>query len=226
MRLRLPVRGRGRLAAFVVVVLGLVAGGIAYASIPDSSGVIHGCFKATGGALRVIDTGAGGACNSSERVLDWNQAGPQGATGPAGPAGPSEGGQAVTFSDTAVAAGDFNVPVAGTQISNLPEGNYIYSASVYITPSGGPTVAACNAQATGTSGGASTVGDTTVSSPQWIPVVGILFLAGAGGAQILCHERGHVNGYGVHGALTVTCVGTIHSPSNLTPRPCPPVGGP
>jgi len=218
--------GRRLSLVALFVGVGVAAGGIAYASIPDSSGVIHGCFKATGGALRVIDTGAGGACNASERALDWNQAGPEGATGSAGPAGPSEGGQAVTFSDTVVAAGDFNVPVAGTQISDLPEGNYIYSASVYITPSGGPTVAACNAQATGTSGGATSVGDTTVSSPQWIPVVGVLFLAGAGGAQILCHERGHVNGYVVHGALTVTCVGTIHSPSNFTPRPCPPVGGP
>ena len=33
----------------------LVTAGIAYASIPDSSGVIHGCFGKSGGDLRVID---------------------------------------------------------------------------------------------------------------------------------------------------------------------------
>ena len=37
-----------------LVVAGLVAI-VAYASIPDSSGVYYGCYKRSGGQLRVID---------------------------------------------------------------------------------------------------------------------------------------------------------------------------
>ena len=40
----LPGR-RLRLTALVALVIGLCAGGIAYASIPDANGVIHACYK-------------------------------------------------------------------------------------------------------------------------------------------------------------------------------------
>jgi hypothetical protein len=55
--------------------------GISYASIPDSSGVIHGCRNTSTGALRVINAPKQ-VCSSSEKALNWNQ------TGPAGPPGP------------------------------------------------------------------------------------------------------------------------------------------
>jgi hypothetical protein len=55
-------------------------GGIAWADIPDG-GVIHGCYKATGGSLRVIDTSTAETCNPSEKPLSWNQTGPTGAAG-------------------------------------------------------------------------------------------------------------------------------------------------
>jgi hypothetical protein len=78
------------------VILGaFIAGGVAYATIPDGSGVIHGCYVKSGsniGHLRVIDTGAGQACRATETPIAWNQTGPQGAvgqTGPTGPQGPS-----------------------------------------------------------------------------------------------------------------------------------------
>jgi hypothetical protein len=32
-----------------------VGGGVAFATIPGSDGVIHGCYAKSGGALRVID---------------------------------------------------------------------------------------------------------------------------------------------------------------------------
>src|SRR5436190_11557664 len=78
---------RGRLSVLIAVGVGLAAGGIAYASIPDGTGVIHGCYKTTGGSLRVIDTSVGGNCNSSETPLSWSQTGPKGATGARGPTG-------------------------------------------------------------------------------------------------------------------------------------------
>jgi hypothetical protein len=71
------------IAASVLVALGASAA-IAYATIPDSEGVIHGCYKTVGGALRVINTDEGGACLASETSLAWNQTGPQGEPGPPG----------------------------------------------------------------------------------------------------------------------------------------------
>ena len=62
------------------------------ASIPDSSGVIHGCrntqpSRGPLGALRVIDTAAGQACQAGEAALSWSQTGPTGARGPTGAKG-------------------------------------------------------------------------------------------------------------------------------------------
>jgi hypothetical protein len=56
------------------------AGGVVHASIPDSSGVIHGCYKNSNpaqGALTVIDTDLGQTCPSGTTALSWNQSGPQ-----------------------------------------------------------------------------------------------------------------------------------------------------
>src|SRR5438067_256507 len=64
---------RRRLA--LVAVLALVGAGIAYAAIPDSSGVIHGCYSTKNGALRVIDSSA--KCANGEVALNWNQQGPK-----------------------------------------------------------------------------------------------------------------------------------------------------
>jgi hypothetical protein len=82
-----------RKPTFVAAVAALLAlaGMVAYATIPDSKGVIHGCYKTQNGQLRVIDSGS---CDSSETALSWSQTrpqgppGPQGLQGPQGPAGP------------------------------------------------------------------------------------------------------------------------------------------
>src|SRR6266702_1308410 len=78
-------RQAGILSTAIVVVTALV-----YASIPDATGVIHGCYQKINGSLRVIDSPTS-SCNSSETPLTWSQRGPQGPiglTGPQGPAGP------------------------------------------------------------------------------------------------------------------------------------------
>jgi hypothetical protein len=74
-------------AAFAVIGFAVI-GAIAYAAIPDSSGVIHGCYLKTNGALRVIDPGSSSRCSVNEIPIAWNQAGREGPAGPAGPAGP------------------------------------------------------------------------------------------------------------------------------------------
>ncbi len=76
-----------------MLAIGIVVlfGGIAYASIPDSGGVIHACYQSpppSGGAnLQVIDTDAGGHCSGGKVELTWNQVGPQGPTGATGATG-------------------------------------------------------------------------------------------------------------------------------------------
>lgn len=79
----------GRLRWLVAgVVVGAIGGGVAFASIPDSSGVINGCYQKNVGNLRVIDPSAGDSCRPSEIPISWNQTGPQGLRGPTGPQGP------------------------------------------------------------------------------------------------------------------------------------------
>lgn len=57
------------------------------ATIPDAAGVIHGCYNATNGSQRIIDTSLQ-SCKTNEVPIQWNQIGPQGPAGPQGPQGP------------------------------------------------------------------------------------------------------------------------------------------
>ncbi|TMM12587.1 MAG: type VI secretion system tube protein Hcp, partial [Actinobacteria bacterium] len=85
-----------RARAALLVLVGAIAGGaaLAVADIPDTGGVIHGCFTVdSGGAPKpapnfyVIDPGAGQSCKTGERSLNWSAQGPPGPQGPRGPAG-------------------------------------------------------------------------------------------------------------------------------------------
>src|SRR6478735_6457788 len=81
--------GAGLMVALLAAAA-LTAGGIAYASIPDAHGVIHGCYSRNGGTLRVIDADNGETCDiakGKETPLDWNQTGRQGEKGEPGDPG-------------------------------------------------------------------------------------------------------------------------------------------
>jgi len=79
-----------RLVALLAVAAGavLAASAVATATIPDATGVIHGCYKKGSGTLRVIDD-ATSACAANESSLSWNAQGQPGLQGPPGPAGAS-----------------------------------------------------------------------------------------------------------------------------------------
>jgi hypothetical protein len=68
-------------------VAAVVAAGVAFATIPDSGGVIHGCYvtSANPHKLKVIDSAITPNCPAGYTGLNWNQTGPPGPTGPAGP---------------------------------------------------------------------------------------------------------------------------------------------
>ena len=148
------------LLATCVVVTAVAIGGITYASIPGSDGVVHGCFRVTDGlplistprgSLRVVEGGE--RCGSHERAISWNEEGQQGDTGPrglqgetglqgpAGPIGPQ--GQAgptgpTGASGTSQAWFEFDsallVPEGqGTSVvqMNLPAGTFMAYATVW-----------------------------------------------------------------------------------------------
>jgi hypothetical protein len=159
---------RRALIVAVAVVATLVAAGIAYATIPDSAGVIHGCYSKTSsttlppGSLRVVDTGLGQSCGQNEVALSWNQQGvkgatgaqgPQGPVGPQGPAGPAgkgvtgPTGPSGTIHGYGHATGGIALDSAGfnqvDSISNLPYGRYMFWAAGKIGDNGGDSHAEC-----------------------------------------------------------------------------------
>jgi hypothetical protein len=226
-------RGFGLVA--LVVGVGVAAGGIAYASIPDASGVIHGCYVKANGKLRVIDS-RGKGCQKGETPLNWNQTGPTGPTGPTGTtgptgatgatgatgptgvtgttgaSGPSEGVYASTLSDTPVDAGEEFVLVGNATTDPMPPGLYLVSGSAYVTPTGPQTSAGCSAvPAPGAGGTGTQLHFTPVSTPQWIPIGGLLDLTSGHAVQMDCFENGSVDGYLVHGFFTAVLVTTVHT---------------
>lgn len=125
----------------------LLAGGVAVASIPDGSGVIHGCYTSNNGQLRIIDTAEGDSCRNSETAISWSQTGPpgpqgiqglkgdpgiqglqglpglngkDGAPGAAGPAGPAgQAGSPVFFQEIGFCGSGGNpTPTTGAGSSN------------------------------------------------------------------------------------------------------------
>ncbi len=78
------VKTIGGLGAGVIV--GVAGTAVVVATIPDGGGVIHACYRTSGGqagSLRVIDSPTQ-ACTSNEAALSWNQTGPQGPPGQSG----------------------------------------------------------------------------------------------------------------------------------------------
>jgi hypothetical protein len=78
---------RSLLAGGAAAVLVAAGAGIGLASIPSSTGVFHGCYVKSSGALRVIDPSAHQHCKRGELAVSWNQAGQRGPKGPRGPRG-------------------------------------------------------------------------------------------------------------------------------------------
>jgi hypothetical protein len=147
--------GRKGSITLAVLTIALAAGGIAYAAIPDSSGVIHGCYVSGTGQLRVYDTESATSkkCASNETALNWNQKGPKGdkgdpgaagaagTAGPAGPAGPTgpKGPAGASGTSHAYAASNSHaVETTETDsppwtrivgLTNLPAGSYVVSTT-------------------------------------------------------------------------------------------------
>ncbi len=123
------VRKRWKAAALVIatVAVAITAGVVsAQASIPDSNGVIHACYRNTTGELRVIDTGSGGSCYTDETALSWPSASLQYFTGTTEYFGGNPGHFSVTCPDN------------GIPVSLWPGINGNYETPTLITSGGVP----------------------------------------------------------------------------------------
>jgi hypothetical protein len=106
----------------VVLAVGVAAGSVAYAAIPDAGGLIHGCYKKSSpnqGTLRVVDSEKGQTCSSSETSVNWNQTGLQGAPGPS---------DAYAVSSNGADLGDNTTLVS----VDVPAGAYTVVAKTYV----------------------------------------------------------------------------------------------
>jgi hypothetical protein len=121
-------------AAIGMVVAAVFAGGVAWATIPSSGGVIDGCYQTADGVLRVIDSAAQ-TCRTSETAISWNQLGrpgPKGATGDQGPQGSqgppgqdgADGQDGVSVTTAAEGAGT-NCAAGGVQLSAVNGVSYV-----------------------------------------------------------------------------------------------------
>lgn len=136
---------RARILIPIAATTLIAAGGAAVAAIPDSGGVIHGCYSKGLGSLRVIDTAKTSGCRPSETALTWNLQGPKGDTGPQGlqgPAGPKGDtgaqGPSDAYSSTINASPQFDQSGLDVGSISLPAGSYVIVATtelVNFTPS-------------------------------------------------------------------------------------------
>ena len=121
---------RRRAVRLSVLVVGLLAaaGGIAYATIPDGSGVFTACKLNATGTIRLIDPSLGstsllGHCTSLETQISWNR---QGQPEPQGPAGVS-GYEVETLDATNAAVNKASGDAMSTAVT-CPSGKKILSA--------------------------------------------------------------------------------------------------
>jgi len=125
------MNGLVRRMAAPLVAAGITAaavGAVAWASIPDGSGAIHGCYKTTPPHTLVVIDSASQSCSAAQTSLNWSQTGPPGPPGNTGPAGPSA--SYVVKNGTAVPL-SANTPATVAQMK-LPKGAFVVFARAQV----------------------------------------------------------------------------------------------
>jgi hypothetical protein len=70
-----------RILTIATLALASVAlAGSVYAAIPSADGVISAC-KSADGSIKLVDNESGQACKANQKLIQWNQVGPQGPAG-------------------------------------------------------------------------------------------------------------------------------------------------
>jgi hypothetical protein len=128
-----------------VAAAALVASGIAYATIAESTGVYTACKLNATGTIRLINPSLGsssllGHCTSLETQISWNQQGQPGAAGAAGPSGKdgTTGKDGSSVTSAALASGDTNCPAGGSQFTSISGASYACNGAKGDTGATGP----------------------------------------------------------------------------------------
>jgi hypothetical protein len=132
--MRTPVRAAMVATVFIAAVVGGTS--IALASIPDSHGVIHGCYQTTGTAhnLKVVNNRVTAHCPRGYTSLNWSQTGPKGSSG-------LSHGYSTESIDGHTLSSSSNTTVVAT--AKLPAGSYIVDATVSFTAVTGENIVQC-----------------------------------------------------------------------------------
>jgi hypothetical protein len=204
---------KGRLIRPAVVALAIVgglvvAGGIAYATIPDASGVIHGCYNKTQGSVRVIDSEKAQTCSNGEAPLNWSQTGPQGQQGLQGPPGPT--GPSDVYSVDGYDQGFQNLPattLVTLATTTLPAGSYFVQAETEVRP-----IFYTNYFCDLADSANNEYQETRVTSSDWVtvPVQAVVTLASGGTVSFQCFAD-NAGSEAFNWQLAAIKVGTVHS---------------
>jgi hypothetical protein len=174
----------------VLVATALVLGSAAWATVPDSGGVIHGCSRNGHGDLRVVDD-TQERCRNNETDLNWN------VQGPPGPSGSSHAFQATS----AVAI----VQETGSSIATLdvPAASYVVFGKTTLFSD--PVAASCALLA-----GASELDRTlwTNDNTETISLLGTVDLDAAATLSIRCESESKSEAHNVQlVAMQVDAIG-------------------
>jgi hypothetical protein len=218
---QLPMSVRIVIGACVLSLL--VAGGTAYASIPDTNGLVHGCYssngaKATGGTqLNIIDSDSA-SCPKGQTAITWNGESPGSFAASAqscstgnfttgiDPQGallcdtppPPKVYQATTNegdgTQTSVPDGHENtIVVLGIPVG----GTYLVSARLIVTEDDSIAFVTCKLHNSSDSG--AVVDETPVVTPgdtsPTLELQGLVSFTGAGGATVTCQSAGGEAGF-------------------------------
>jgi hypothetical protein len=144
---------RGSRLAIATAAIFAVAGGIAYAAIPDAGGVYHACLSKNG-SLRIVDPNTD-QCRANETAITFNQKGEKGDPGSPGTNGTN--GTDGTDGAPGWPGADGKDGTNGTNgvsptVAQLDPGNpHCLNGGVAITDAAGTTAYACSGQ-NGTNG--------------------------------------------------------------------------
>jgi hypothetical protein len=207
---------RPALLALVIAGALMVAGGIAYATIPDTGGVIHGCYEKTWGALRVIDTGKPQKCSKFETPLSWSQTGPQGVQGPQGiqgpqgPTGPT--GPSDVWTVDGYGAPDKGVGAAPETLATtptLPAGSYFVQAGTSLE---NDTATAMDYVCDLVDSEANTYSEERATGSPWVtlPVQAVVTLASPDTISFACQGTSSPS-EAFNTQLSAIAIGTVHS---------------
>jgi len=184
--MRTPLRAATVAAAFLAVLAGATS--VALASIPDSRGVIHGCYQTSGTAhtLKVINNAVTARCPRGYSGLNWSQAGRKGSPGPAG----LSHGYSTESIDGLTLSESSNTTVVAT--STLPAGSYIVNATVAFTAVTGENIVQCFITGAGGSASGGTVSSNNGITT--IPLTAGVTLSSPSTITVQCAGSGHTTG--------------------------------